>query len=506
MATMKLVGGRYGSHGDVVLRGISVSLVLLASLMLLAGCSGLARHEASGRAPKNPATPWNPPAKLMKHAEGKADTLALPKELAALQGNWTLADVVSLALRNNPATKATWASALAASAKVGSKRGGFLPQVNGSVNYVKSKNYYGQDLPVSQKIYQPSLELQWILFDFGKTKADYDEAKQQLYAANWSHNAMIQSVILEVETAFYQYQYAKAVRVADSVAVQEASANLDAAEERHKAGLATVGDVLQAKSNLAQRKLALQGIEGQIQTIRGSLATAMGISPAIKFDVGMLPSDLPLSEATETVDTLLQQAVMLRPDLGAARASAQAAKAHARSLKRERLPALSLQGSMNRRFYDNPDNFSDNYTQGLYLTMPLFTGFSHSYDIVEAQAKAESARQQYEVLKGKIELDVWSSYYDLKTANEQVTTAGEFLASASESHDVALGRYKSGVGTILELLGAQASLEEARAEDLLARTNWFLALAGLAHATGQLGPPQPGQVHTSPQDQSGDRQ
>ncbi|MBI4719807.1 MAG: TolC family protein [Chitinivibrionia bacterium] len=116
--------------------------------------------------------------------------------------------------------------------------------------------------------------------------------------------------------------------------------------------------------------------------------------------------------------------------------------------------------------------------------------------MVEAQAKAEAAVQQYEWAKGRVELDVWSSYYDLKTAAERMTTAEEFLASAAESHTVALERYRAGVGSILELLGAQAALEDARAQNLQARTDWFLALAGLAHATGRL---ELSQAPSSPQ-------
>jgi outer membrane protein TolC len=52
--------------------------------------------------------------------------------------------------------------------------------------------------------------------------------------------------------------------------------------------------------------------------------------------------------------------------------------------------------------------------------------------------------------------------------------------------DVALGRYRAGVGGIIELLTAEAALENARAQEVQARTDWFLSIAQLAHATGTL--------------------
>jgi outer membrane protein TolC len=54
---------------------------------------------------------------------------------------------------------------------------------------------------------------------------------------------------------------------------------------------------------------------------------------------------------------------------------------------------------------------------------------------------------------------------------------------------VATDRYRSGVGSILDVLTAEAALESARAQEIQARTDWFLAVAQLAHDTGTLAAP-----------------
>jgi outer membrane protein len=53
--------------------------------------------------------------------------------------------------------------------------------------------------------------------------------------------------------------------------------------------------------------------------------------------------------------------------------------------------------------------------------------------------------------------------------------------------DVARGRYRAGVGTILDLLTAQAALASARGQQAQTRWTWATALAQLAHDVGVLG-------------------
>jgi outer membrane protein TolC len=68
-----------------------------------------------------------------------------------------------------------------------------------------------------------------------------------------------------------------------------------------------------------------------------------------------------------------------------------------------------------------------------------------------------------------------------------VRTIRDLLASATQSEQVALGRYKAGAGSLLDLLTAQAALANARAQAIQARFSWYVALARLAHDVGILG-------------------
>jgi outer membrane protein TolC len=67
-------------------------------------------------------------------------------------------------------------------------------------------------------------------------------------------------------------------------------------------------------------------------------------------------------------------------------------------------------------------------------------------------------------------------------------TSEILVTSAEQSNEVALARYKAGVGSVLDLLSAQSALAGARAQQVLARLEWNTSLAQLAHDSGVLDP------------------
>jgi len=83
--------------------------------------------------------------------------------------------------------------------------------------------------------------------------------------------------------------------------------------------------------------------------------------------------------------------------------------------------------------------------------------------------------------------EVFVSYYRLQTAQQRAVTADDLLQSAEQSAQVAAGRYKEGVGSILDLLTAQTALANARAQRVQSRWAWYTSLAQLAHDAGVLG-------------------
>jgi outer membrane protein TolC len=165
----------------------------------------------------------------------------------------------------------------------------------------------------------------------------------------------------------------------------------------------------------------------------------------------------------------------------------QQSQAQARVSRSLSLPALVLNGNLGRT-YSNTTAFNGNsYAVTLGVELPLFTGFSRSYDIMGAEAQVQAAQAEAEGLRQRVVNQVFTSYYALQTATQRVKTTDVLLASAQQSEQVARGRYTAGVGSILDLLTAQSALADARAQQVQARWTWYTALAQLAHDAGILG-------------------
>lgn len=415
--------------------------------------------------------------------------VTIPPELEKEGATVDLPLVVSVALANNPATRVTWLGAQAAAAEVDSRRGAYYPRFDLSLSGQRTRqSAVGGQFVFQQTNYGPALDLTWLLFNSGGRKGDVEQARQQLIAADWSHNDAIQQVIYSVEQAYYEYQTAKAARDAARSDLDAAQSNLEAAQTRHDAGLATIADVLQAKTAVSQAKLRLQSIEGEIQATRGSLATAMGVPVSLPIDTAPLPEKLPKQSGDEQVESWMKRALENRPDLRAAEAEAAAARANVAKTSADRLLSVSLRGNSNRVFYGT-GGAATNYSLGLSLGLPVFTGYQLESDVRKAKAEAEQAEARVATLQDEITLDVWTAYYDFQTARQQLDTSLDLLRSAEQSAQVAAGRYKAGVGSILDLLTAQASLASARAQDVQARAGYLLSIAELSRAAGKLEAP-----------------
>jgi outer membrane protein len=456
----------------------------LLALLTTAAIGSCARHP--GTAPASGVF-WTPP-RAEREAPQPAPPLQIPAELIQRVQQLTLTDVLDVALRNNTATSVAWSQARAASATYGAARGQYYPTLtlDGAVTALQTTPFGGR-VAVKQQVYGPTLNVSWLLLDFGTRGGSIGEARAALLAADWTHNAVIQDVVLAVESAYFQYMATKALLMAQQTTLKEARANLAAADQRHNVGLATIADVLQARTAMSQAQLALESTEGAIHTTRGALALSMGLPANVPYDIELPPAGPPPLGIADSIDSLIERAVRERPDLMAARAQVRAAQARVSIARGNALPSLVLGGNAQQTYFFDNSPGGSGYTATITLQIPLFAGGSHIYNIKAAAAAAQAAAQQERGLEQQVVYEVFRAYYTLRTATQQVRTSADLLASASESEHVALGRYKAGAGSVLDVLTAQAALAGARAQEIQARFTWYTALAQLAHDTGILG-------------------
>lgn len=466
---------------------LSIVVVIATVLPLsIIGCR-LPLPSLDGRPSTSPAPAdrWSPPQAESSPITQSPARFESEQKLKSL----VLADAIDIALRNHPVTRAAWETAKAAAANLGAQKGQYYPSVGLDLSVSESyRTQNTQGIPSGQHIiFGPNLTLSWLAIDFGGRNASIEDARQSLIAADWMHNSSIQDVVLQVELAYDQYVAAKALLEAQRAIIAAAKAGLDAATARRNAGAGTVADELLAQTALSRAELTLESAEGTLRIARGAFAAALNLPATTKLEVQTFALDAPIQALTASVEEFIEKGLTGRPDLQAARARWLSAQTHITEARSAAWPSLSLTGSIGRSYIDGFSNSMDVALATILLHIPVFSGFSQTYAIQQAEALTEASRAQVDLLATQIVLQVFTDYVSLQTAAKRVTTAGELLANASLSATVALERYQAGIGTIIELLTAQATLADARAGEIQARLDWYSSLAQLAHDTGRLG-------------------
>jgi outer membrane protein TolC len=459
----------------------------LGTGLLAAGCahlqSGRSIDEAVARSAADvwsgrlTAVPPEPAAPTPERAD--TGTPDRPMPLPAL---------VDLGLRNNPATRIAWHQARAAAAQVGGAEAAWYPTValDGQLQTLRQPATGGRPSSTLTGA-GPAVSIAYLLLDLGGRSATVREAELALVAANLAHDAAVQQVLLSVEQAYYRYLAGKALTAAQQASMKEAQENRDAAEARRRSGIATVFDVLQAQTALSQAQLTLASLQGQAEIDRGALAMAVGLPATAPMEVGELPANVDLQRSDAEVTVLVRQAELQRPELAQARAAALQAQAHVQTVRSAGLPNLSLSGTAGRTYLiDSSSSYADAYNLTVLLRIPLFTGMRDTYALRQAEEVVQAAQAQAESTRNQIGFQVWQSWQTVQTAAQQMATGRALLQNAQASSEVAAGRYRAGVGSILDVTTAQAALASARAQEVQARAGWLLATATLAHDTGAL--------------------
>lgn len=404
----------------------------------------------------------------------------------------TLAEVVDLALCNNPQTRVQWASARAQAAQLGVSMSSYLPTFTGQISDSLTRtSVAGATASSDQK--SMGVTASYLLYDFGGRAASVENAQQLLIAANAVRDEILQSTFLNAVQAYYTLLSARASVQAYQVAEVAADKSLHAAQARNQAGTATLADRLQAQTALSQAKLSRIRATGDAANAQGTLANIMGFDATHPFELA-LPAEEAGANAVAEQDPLMEQNIgkliadarQKRPDLLAAEAQIKAAEAQLASANATGLPSINLNGALAQSKAADMPSTVHTQSIGISLSVPLFTGFKNTYQTRAAQAQLEGKVADRDRIANQIALEVWKAYQALLTNSQALFAANDLLASAEQSEKAISGRYQAGLGNILDVLTAQSALAGARQQQVSALYNFKASKFVLAQAIGKL--------------------
>ncbi len=480
-------GGDVRALGGCILVLKSVCLRTAPALLLGMAFTVLAAPEALNRDPFGtdryvPAAPgvlWQSPDALPQVPPARSASLPLEDRPLSLP------ELTEFALQNNPRTREAWFAARAAAAGIGIERASDLPQVTADIVGQRSEtgSQTGNQNPWLTR-YGPAVTLTYLLFDFGAGDSRVRAAEYQALAAVLTQNRVLQDVVFQVDQAYYRYLGFEALVRSNELFLKSVRTSLDATQRRREGGLATAADVYRAETQVAQAQLNLTRSKGELEKARGALASTIGLPVNATLRVQTFEGEPRIREISESMNDILNRAKMSRPDLIAAEAQARSARAQADAAAQSGLPTVSVTATTGRSFYRDDRPFTDTNSVLLNLSIPVFTGFNHTYTVRQAEARAAQAEASRDTLSRQTELEVWQSYYDVQTAADGVSTTAVQLRAAQQTAEATLARYRGGFGSLLDLITAQVDESNARVQRIQSFLDWFTAVARLNFSIG----------------------
>jgi outer membrane protein len=419
---------------------------------------------------------------VMAVAVGLAAGAAVAEEA---QPPKTLSECVAIAVEQHPSLKAAAASVQAGHARVWEAAAPYLPQITAS--YAASRRqinpgatFGGNAPPIRSYFYNTGASFTQTLFDFGQTLEAIRsaQASEQSLAANQS--TQLATVVLNLKQAYFTLlANRRLLGVADET-VRQNEKHLEQAEGRFKVGLAAKIDVTTAQVQLANAELNQVTARNNVAVARETLRNALGLTGTLDFDI---VDNLDVHRITITENDALAAAYDRRPELQSIQAQERSTAEQIVSLQRSYLPTVQAQGNYNWQGQDYP--LSDVWAVTGNVTLPIMSGGLTTAQIAEQKANLSNLKFNEEVERQDIALEVRQAVLNLAQAAESIRVSEKGLQQARENLDLAEGRYSTGVGNIIELTDAQASLTTAEANYVQALYTYKTTVAALEKATSK---------------------
>jgi len=399
-------------------------------------------------------------------------------EPTASQAQLTLPEVLERALCAQPATRRAVATWQASRAMLAQAQAAQRPSLSANA----STQHADTSLRGATSTVGAELRLSYLLFDAGRTSALVQAAERDSLAAQMQADDEGQAVLLEASRRYLQAIASGNLERAARVVLQAAELAHSAAQARMSAGETVRLDVLQAQARRAQAKLALVRAQRERELAHLTLAQYIGAP----FDAPLQLAELH-ETATETPPALSEALSQLdeHPMLRVALHRAEGARARETAAQAQGKPTLSVQANVAAQ-NDRLAGASHTGAVALQLSIPLYDAGLAQAQRAAARAQAQVAQENVEAAHQELPLSVAQQYTQLRAARAELASSEALLDAATLAEEHAAGRYRAGVGLLLEWLDAQSRLAQARTEHVIAQNGVLFSRWALARALGEL--------------------
>ncbi|MDR2503095.1 MAG: TolC family protein [Deltaproteobacteria bacterium] len=408
-----------------------------------------------------------------------------PPTWAAQAGAYDLFQAVERALAENFRIVAAEADVAATESSRKGSLSAFGPNLQ--TTYGASRQEHAND-----DVYSWRLALTQNLFAGFSTLASYQKAALQKDNAESRLQQARLNLILQVQQNFLLYLKAEENVRSALDSYNRLAEQLKVTRSFHEVGLRPRVEVLQAEVNVSEAEDLLLKSRNTVETQRVRLNTLLNIPVGREARyVGSL-EHIPFSLSPEQC---LEKAYKSRPDVRMAEKSVRIAEKDLTIARSSFWPSLSASASWNANGdtwkvgwdKERPQDYRS-WSVGLSATWDLFSSGSDYFRTGQAGHSISRLKAEETTLRQEVVYEVQSRLLDLENARERIAVARKGLEQALEAYQVAAARYKSQVGTAIDVLDAQSRLTAAEVSLTGAQADYLSSLAAVYAAIGEENP------------------
>lgn len=282
-------------------------------------------------------------------------------------------------------------------------------------------------------------------------------------------------------------QFFNVLRDQDQVDVfaQQVAANTESVrvtQARVTAGAAAEFDLLTAQVTLSNSQQSLSSARNALALAQVNLNNLIGTAPTtpITLTAPALPA------LTQTFDTqqLTQTALVRRPEIRQADSNIVIAQRLIKLAGSSLLPSLSIVGGANYNGHASGTSPNSTLSLSAVLGLPVYDGGDTKAKIKEAELDLRSQVITRDQLRENVSVEVLQALSNISDAQTRASSAGLGASQAAEALRLANVRYQNGIGTILDVVNAEAQLAQARLNLLNAQYDYQTATAQLTRGIG----------------------
>ncbi|HNY67008.1 MAG TPA: TolC family protein [Deltaproteobacteria bacterium] len=413
----------------------------------------------------------------------------------------TLDEAIAIALKNNPVVKAEEQNVQGRRFEERVSFANLLPKVDLNYSYQHQNTTPTMTIPMNTIVGgQPAVVPFDVSTGFQDTYSFQVTATQPLYMGGALYNAYkiagntyrastlnrdqtLRDLKRQVIDGYYRLIQARQTLEVARSSMASIKAHLDVANAFYGQGMIPKNDLLEAEVSYAQSQQTVIQADNSAKVAESGLNRLLGrdLSVPIQTD-----REIPMQELGTTLDEAIGTALKNRQEIRVTELQIDSASKGITIARAGYLPNLAASASFTK-YGEEPDiDYDETWTAGLGLSWNVFQGGASRYSVSRAIADRDQLTFLLQSQKDQVALEVKNDYLSAVEANARIGVASKAIAQAEENLRIQKDRFNLQVATTTDILDAQALLNRAQMNYILARSDYARSLAALRADMGEL--------------------